>query len=443
MRRKISLTLATLLLLGSLPLSACQGVGIQGKREGVLRVASWDEYICMGGEDSYYSADSQPLYEEFEVWYKQTYGLDIEVEYVALQDNETMYSKIKMGDYYDLLCPSEYIIMKLFAENKLQAFPNEFFDESKEENYYARNLSPYIKGIFDNGKMVNGDSWSKYAAGYMWGTTGFVFNPAKIPAEAMTSWKVLQNTAYAKKMTAKDNVRDSYFIGLGMLHEQELLALKARYEREEISKAEYSATLSAMMNDTSVDTMGKVKKELISMRNNLYGLETDEGKLEVISGRLDVSFQWSGDGVYILDQAEENGLELEYSIPSSVSNMWFDGWAMMQGANTHAATAFINFLSKPENVIRNMYYIGYTSCMASDEIFDYVAETYADEEGDTEYDLSYFFGDGHSLTTTAAQTKRQLFAQYPDEKTIDRLVVMNYFDNETNERANRMWINIK
>jgi spermidine/putrescine transport system substrate-binding protein len=60
----------------------------------------------MGGEDSFFSADSRPLYEEFEVWYKETYGKTIKVEYIALQDNETMYSKIKMGDSYDLLCPS-------------------------------------------------------------------------------------------------------------------------------------------------------------------------------------------------------------------------------------------------------------------------------------------------------------------------------------------------
>ena len=443
MTKKLSLALSALLLLGSVGFASCDTPTTQTKQDNVLRVASWDEYIDMGGEDSYYSADSRPLYEEFEDWYKQTYGKEIIVEYVALQDNETMYSKIKMGDSYDLLCPSEYMIMKLAAEDLIKPFPESFFDTNEEHNYFAKNLSPYIKSVFENGKLSNGASWADYAAGYMWGTTGFVFNPEKIDRSIMTSWNCLTNAACERKITAKDNVRDSYFMGLGMYYENELLSLQTQYNAGEISRTDYTSTLARYMNDTSVETMGKVKKELEKMRKNLYGLETDEGKLEVIAGRLDASFQWSGDGVYILDEAEENGIMLEYSIPKSASNLWFDGWVMMKNANEHAATAFVNFLSMPQNVIRNMYYIGYTSCIAGEEVFDYVNETYSDEEGDTVYDLSYFFGEGHSIVTSQEQTRRQLFAQYPTTDTIDRLVVMEYFDAKTNERANRMWNNIK
>ena len=445
MKKHLSLALTACLLLSSINLAACNNNGntTQTRDENVLRVASWDEYIDMGGEDSYYSADSRPLYEEFEDWYKETYGKTIKVEYIALQDNETMYSKIKMGDSYDLLCPSEYMIMKLANEDKLKPFPKNFFDSSIKHNYFAQNLSPYIKEVFENGKLSNGASWADYAAGYMWGSTGFVFNPEEIDRSIMTSWNCLTNENCARKITAKDNVRDSYFMGLGMYYESELLTLKEKYDNEELSKEEYSAKLAFYMNDTSEETMGKVKKHLEKMRKNLYGLETDEGKLEVISGRLAASFQWSGDAVYILDEAEENNLSLEYSIPKAASNLWFDGWVMMKDANEHAATAFVNFLSMPQNVIRNMYYIGYTSCIAGEEVFDYINETYSDEEGETLYDLSYFFGEDHILTTSVEQTRRQLFAQYPKKDVIDRLVVMEYFDAKTNERANRMWNNIK
>ncbi len=440
MKKKISLALSALLLLGSLSFGCSDPQNAQTKDEKVLRVASWDEYIDMGGEDSYVPT-SKALYEEFEKWYKATYDKDITVEYVALQDNETMYSKIKMGDSYDLLSPSEYMIMKLAAEDLLRPLPTSFYDTSIEHNYFAQNLSPYIKDIFENGQLKGG-SWADYAAGYMWGTTGFVFNPEKIPAEIMTSWNAPLNSQCSRKITAKDNVRDSYFMGLGMYYENELLSLKNQYEKGELSKADYKATLSHLMNDTSVETMGKVKKHLEQMRKNLYGLETDEGKLEVIAGRLDASFQWSGDAVYILDEAESNDIYLQYSIPKSASNLWFDGWVMMKDANEHAATAFINFLSRPDNVVRNMYYIGYTSCIASDEVFDYINEIYGEENG-VEYDLSYFFGDNHILTTSQEQLHRQLLAQYPDVNIIDRLVVMKYFDAQTNERANRMWNNIK
>lgn len=446
MKKYLSVALSAGLLLSAFPFSGCNAsITPQSRNENVLRIASWDEYIDEGGEDSY-KEGSSPLYEEFETWYKEQTGKSIKVEYVTLQDNETMYNKIKMGDYYDLLCPSEYMIMKLAAENKLEKLPASFFDTSIETNYYTKYLSPYIKNVFENGKMNDGSSWSEYAAGYMWGSTGFVFNPEKIDCEVMKSWNALTSEECERHITAKDNVRDSYFMGLGMYYEKELLALKSDYESGIVSRETYQQKLSSMMNDTTPETMNAVKKCLEEMRGNLYGLETDEGKLDVIMGRLDASFQWSGDAVYILDEAESNGFYYEYSVPEAASNLWFDGWVMMKGANVDAATAFINFLSIPENVVRNMYYIGYTSCIGGDEVFDYVAETYGAEDGEedtVEYDLGYFFGDGHSLTTYEEQTRRQLFAQYPDAQTIDRLVVMKYFDKETNERANRMWNNIK
>ncbi len=449
MRKKISLALALTLALGSVGFSACTNKNAQNNGQaGVLRIASWDEYIDMGGEDSYYSADSRPLYEEFEDWYKQTYNKTIKVEYVALQDNETMYSKIKMGDYYDLLCPSEYMIMKLAAEDYLEPLPENFYDASIPENTFAQNLSPYIRDVFTDGKLTKDgkeESWARYAAGYMWGSTGIVYNPEKIDPSLTQSWKIFADKACARKITAKDNVRDSYFIGLAMCYEEELLTAQEIYAKTK-DKAAYKATLNEIMNRSSVEDMANVKKHLLSMRKNLYGLETDEGKAELINGRLDASFQWSGDGVYTIDQAEENGVLLDYSIPLSVSNLWFDGWVMMKNTqNKEAAAAFINFLSQQENVVRNMYYIGYTSCMAGDVVFDYIKETYQDEESENPYvyNLSYFFGENHAFTTDKSQTKRQLFAQYPDENTIDRLVVMNYFDDKTNERANRMWNSIK
>ncbi len=442
--------LALFLLVNTSSLIACgdSSANIGKRSENVLRVASWDEYIDMGGENSYYDPDSKPLYEEFESWYYEQYGKKIKVEYIALQDNETMYGKIKMGDEYDLLCPSEYMIMKLASEKRLEKYPESFFDATIEHNYYIQNLSPYIQDVFNN-KLPDGRPWSEYAAGYFWGTTGFVFNPKEIgktedvSREIMKSWSCLTNQACHRKITAKDNVRDSYFMGLGMYYENTLLALKNDYEQGKIDLQTYQSTIAAYMNDTSEKTMAGVKSCLEKMRKNLYGLETDEGKLDVIAGRLDASYQWSGDAVFILDEAEENDLFLEYSIPDAVSNLWFDGWVMMKGANVEAATAFVNFLSMPENVVRNMYYTGYTSCIGGNTVFEYVTEAYGDEDGNTQYDLSYFFGDNHILTTNASQTRRQLFAQYPSFDVIPRLVTMNYFDTKTNERANRMWNNIK
>lgn len=455
MRKKLNFILACSMLFST---AACtNGNTTNRKSDNVLRIASWDEYIDMGG--SMYEGDdpdlldfkawyeeltginldnTRPIYEEFQDWYNAQYPDEpITVEYVALQDNETMYNKIKMGDEYDLLCPSEYMAMKLKSEDLLKAYDVDFFDPALDGNDYAKNVSAYTEEIFHKTGL------SDYIAGYMWGTTGFVYNPQKIGSsedearEIMSSWHCLRSDACERKITAKDNVRDSYFMGLGMYYEDELLALDPMSDT-------YAETLTAKMNDVSAEAMAGVKSLLEDARKNLYGLETDEGKTDVAAGRLDASYQWSGDAVYILDMAEENDLFLEYSIPKSASNLWFDGWVMMKNANTKAAQAFVNYISRPENVIRNMYYIGYTSCIAGSEVYDYVDYTYSDEEGTATYDLSYFFGsEFNPLIIDETQLRRQLFAQYPDAITKNRLVVMNYFKPDENERANRMWNNIK
>lgn len=486
MKKHLCNLLALGLAVSAIPLSAC-GEGSATGKANLLRIASWEEYIDMGGDFYAYDPDNPDL-EAFKSWYKTTFGItlsektksldeefvdwyhktyagtegyqpNLEVEYVPMQDNETMYNKIKMGDRYDLLCPSEYMAMKLKEENYLAPYSSAFFDTAAEKNHYVRNASAYTSEIFKSCGL------EEYIAGYMWGTTGFIFNPDAIgesrdeARSIMRSWNSLYAPETKNKITAKDNVRDSYFMGLGMLYEEELLAArtafeaeKAKYEQGQLSEAEYQAKrtayrdlLSERMNDTEKATTDKVKTLLQKMRKNVYGLETDEGKMDVVTGLLDASYQWSGDAVFMINEAESYDIELEYVIPDSVSNIWFDGWVMMKGGNEPLATAFINFLSLPQNVVRNMYYVGYTSCLSTDEIFDYIAMQYASEsaENTVQYDLSYFFGENHVLTVDESQTRRQLCAQYPQSDVIDRLVVMDYYKKADNDRINRMWINIK
>ncbi len=457
MKKILSAALAATVLSSSfLALAAC------GPKGPVLKIASWEEYIDEGGPDSY-KKGSKSLVEEFEDWYYEQTNEKIRVEYIPLQDNETMYNQIKLGETYDLLCPSEYMIMKLASENRLEEFPDSFFDTSVATNYYINNVSPFIKDTFDS-NTINGVKWSKYAAGYMWGTTGFVFNYEKISAEDAKSWNVYDKNY---KISAKDNVRDSYFAGLGMYYEKDLLAFKEKLADDASYTLEaYKEDVTRLMNDTESDTMKSVEGLLKNMKSqsNFWGFETDNAKNEIRKGKIDISYQWSGDAVAIMDRAEkkittEDGeddedseiskippVRCDYCVPEAASNLWFDGWVMMKGAKTEAATMFVNFVSKPENAIRNMHYIGYTSCIGGDEVFDYVEEKYGADEKDATakpYDLSYFFGDGKVLSAPEEQFTRQLFAQYPDEETMKRCVVMQYFDDATNTRANKMWQNVK
>ena len=178
-----------------------------------LRIANWEEYIDEGDWDEEEAIDlddenstvilgENSMIEDFEEWYRETYGTEVEVEYSTFGTNEDMYNQLTLGNEFDLVCPSEYMFMKLIAEDRLHPLSEGFFDEKTEENYYIRGISDYIRNIFDT-NTINGEPWSKYAAGYMWGVTGIVYNPEEISKEEASRCAVLTNPKYKGQITIK------------------------------------------------------------------------------------------------------------------------------------------------------------------------------------------------------------------------------------------------
>ncbi len=291
-------------------------------------------------------------------------------------------------------------------------------------------------------------------AGYMWGITGIVYNPEAVSAEDASTWKILSNQDYWRRITIKDNVRDSYFAAIGALKPEQLTPVEC------LNDPDYAQRLGDEMNDVSDDTLAVGEEYLQEMTDNAYSLETDSGKADMITGKVVANYQWSGDGVYTMDQAEEDGMELCFAVPAESTNIYFDGWVMLKSGvggdeeKQQAAEAFINFLSRPDNVIRNMYYVGYTSVISGGDdtrIFEYADWCYGAEDGEeetAEYPLGWFFcGDSENgdfvITAPADQVNRQLAAQYPSEETLRRASIMVYFDAETNEKINQMWIRVR
>ena len=430
--------------------------------EVVLRICNWEEYIDLGEWDEEETIDLESgdiigensMVEDFEEWYYETYGKKVRVEYSTFGTNEDFYNMLNLGDEYDLVCPSEYMIMKLMAEGWLEPLSEEFFDTSDENNYYSIGISPYIKNIFDT-KEINGETWGTYAAGYMWGVTGMVYNPEVVSEEDVATWGILNNSDYRRQVTLKDNVRDSYFAAVGALKHDLLTSEEFKNDPD------YLQNLEDEMNDVSPETIAAVQELLQDIKNNAYSFETDSGKADMITGKVVANYQWSGDAVYTMDQADEDDFYLEFAIPEEATNIYFDGWVMLKKGirdnadKKHAAEAFMNFISRPDNVVRNMYYIGYTSVIGGSEedqrIFEYLDWCYGaedDEEEVVDYPLGYFFNGDNSdedyvICVPAEQMKRQLYAQYPTEDVINRSSIMIYFDKEANDAINQMWINVR
>ncbi len=457
-----------LLMVAGMSVALLSGCGSASEKEViVLRVSNWEEYIDEGDWDEEEVIDLEEIaicsetgmIEDFENWYYETYGKEVVVEYSTFGTNEELYNQITMGDTYDLVCPSEYMIMKMMSEDMLEPYSKKFFDESVEENYYVKGVSPYISDVFSE-LSIGGETLDKYAAGYMWGTLGIVYNPEVISEEEASHWDLLLNEEYTKQVTIKDSVRDAFFAGISIYNYDRIM------DDAFINSESYHEELTFMLNSTDELSVDAVENILSRIKDNVYSFETDSGKADMVTGKVVANQQWSGDAVYTLDQAEEDGVTLCYAAPQEATNLWFDGWCMLKkgvGNDTdkkHAAEAFVNFVSMPQNAVRNMYYIGYTSVIAGgedDTIFQYVDWCYgADEEeaaaeGETlvEYPIDYFFtgseketGD-YTVVTYEEQLTRQLFAQYPTKDVVDRSVVMAYFDKEGNERINRMWTNVR
>ena len=424
-----------------------------------LRVCNWEAYIDLGDCDETIDLESGDIIGEnsmvadFEEWYYETYGKRVKVEYSTFGTNEDLYNMLTLGDEYDIVCPSEYMFMKLMAEGMLVPLSDEFFDETDENNYYTRGVSPYIKEVFENHE-INGESWAKYAAGYMWGITGIVYNPEVVSEEEASTWQILNNPKFKRQVTIKDNVRDSYFAAVGALKHDLLTSPEFRADPN------YKQRLEEEMNDVSPETIKTVQDYLQDVKDNAYSFETDSGKADMITGKVVANYQWSGDAVYSLDQAEEDDYILNFAVPEESTNIYFDGWVMLKSGigddaeKQHAAEAFINFNSRPDNAIRNMYYIGYTSVIGGGDdtrIFEYADWCYGaedDEEEVVEYPLGYFFTGDNSdenyvITAPEEQLRRQLFAQYPTQEAISKSSIMVYFDSEKNDVINQMWINVR
>lgn len=427
-----------------------------------LRVCNWEEYIDLGGWDEDEAMElengqtiygDRPIYQEFEDWYYENYGVKVKVEYSCFGTNEELYSMLTLGDKYDLVCPSDYLIMKLMKEEAVVPFSDEFFDESKEDNYYVKGVSPYIRNVFDENE-INGESWSKYAAGYMWGLTGILYNPEYVSYDEASTWAIINNPKFSRQVTVKDNVRDTYFAALGV-YKHDLLT-----SDEFVNASDYSNRLLEEMNDVSEDTIDDVGNLLQDVRDNVYAFETDSGKADIVSGKIVANYQWSGDAVYAMDQAEEDGVSLDFAIPEECTNLWFDGWVMLKSGisedprKQQAAEAFVNYVSRPDNAVRNMYYIGYTSVISGgddDTIIDYVDYNFGaeeDEEDTFDYNLAYFFaGDENSedyiVTAPMEQMNRQLTAQYPSAEDISHSAIMLCFDDDAAANINQMWIDVR
>lgn len=507
MKRIFNFLLALVIAACTLPLTACKKSDVL-----YLNVFNAEEYISEYDEE-WETVDAIAAFEKYAT---EKYGKKVVVNYSTFGTLENMYNELQLTKKkgkdgytyaYDLVCPSDYMIQRMINEDMLERY-----DMNEDGTYaalgnYNDNASAFIQNLF-NGKTEKDEvtgyvgKWSEYAACYMWGTMGFVYNPEVLAAntadgditEMVNSWSLPWNAYFKNLGTIKDSIRDTYALAVGYTYREELMQLLSLKADGVLSQDEYQSALIKVFNNVNTplldefkeagltgekldavyslfkkyegkNTVDSVGVNLKNLKSNVYGFEVDSGKKDMAAGKIAINFAWSGDAAYTLDLADEDGTELFYEVPKEGSNIWFDAWVMPKGANKALAQDFVNFLSSPEIAISNMDYIGYVSPIAGDDIFGYVRETYElilpdeynalTEEEKAEYyeiDYSYYFGnisdeyktDGKVIVyCTSDQVGRQLTTQYPEQSVIDRCALMTALSRSELQALNAAWSDIK
>ena len=441
--RKIALLALPLMLVGGL-------TGCTEKYDATFIIYNWADYIYTGTDDDGNIIDDEGgITDRFAAYYKKETGKKIKVDYRTFATPELMYSQIKTGSISpDLICPSDYMIQKMANEGMLEKF-----SYNDATGVYGETLSnwdeygsQYIKNRFKESKLNNNESFLQYAVPYFWGTMGFTYNPQNTKvAGVIDSWECLWNddADLRGQFSLKDSMRDTYVAAIFHVYHDEIVALDE-------SSASYTADLNAIFNRCDNATIAKVEAALIqAKKTTVCSFEVDEGKDAIVKGEYAANLAWSGDAVYSMDSAEEsNDFRLNYSLPKEGSNVWFDGWCMPKGAQKEIAESFVNFISRPDNAALCMDYVGYTSPIVGDEIWELVTDKYAAKDSDTdvyETDLSFYFGDSvedAKIRVLNSEKGRQFDAQYPTEEVLKKCCVMKDFGSQT-KNVEEMWVRVK
>ncbi len=245
----------------------------------------------------------------------------IEVIYDEFESNEIMYAKLAADDAaYDVICPSDYMIEKMIAEDMLQPLDWDELPLSKENigaQYY---------------KSAQGfDPNNEYAVPYFWGTVGILYNKTMVD-EPVHSWDILWDEKYAGQILMQDSVRDALMVAL----------MKNGYSN----------------NSTDPEELEIATQDLIKQAPLVQAYVVDQVRDKMIGDEAALGVIYSGEAIFT---ARENS-DLDYVIPDEGSNIWLDCWVITRDArNVENAHKWIEFMAREDIALKNFDFITYST----------------------------------------------------------------------------------
>lgn len=295
----------TLSLTAAVAAAALAFAGCEKKPE--LHIYTWSDYIA------------PEVVENFEA------AFDCKVVIDTFDSNEAMYAKLKGGaSGYDIIMPSSYIVPLMAQEGLIAKL-----DHSKMPNVKANFDPRFATQILDPSFTYN----VPYAVTY----TGFMYLKDKVPAGVdIASWTVLDNPAFAGKVTLLDDIRE--VIGAGLMANG--------YSIASSNPAEI---------DAAVETV-------LRWRKNIRKFDAESYKTEVANKATWIGHGYSTDTTQVILGDEEEGMDprddIGFALPREGFSIAFDEMVLSASApNPELAYQFMNFIYDGENAKVNMEYI--------------------------------------------------------------------------------------
>ncbi len=321
-------------------ISICVVISVFSEKTLTLNVYNWGEYISDGSEDS---LDTNKAFEEY---CRDELGLRVKVNYVTYTSNEDLYAKLSTDAVsYDVIIPSDYMIERLIAENRLEEL-----DFSNIPNYDI-SISEDFRNLFY-------DPENKYSVPYTYGMVGVIYNANVVSEEDIGDWDLMWNEKYAKQIIQFNNSRDAF------------------------GTAFYKLGLD--VNSTNTEDWDKGFEELKKQRPLLKKLVMDEIFNMMESGEAAIGAYYAGDYLTMMENQAEN-VDLQFYYPEN-TNLFIDAMCVPKGCqNKELAEMYINFMLSREVAIANAEYI----CYASPNALVYNDEEYMEYMGEDWYDILY------------------------------------------------------
>lgn len=323
MRKKISLCVIVASFV--LMLCSCQS-------RSVLLFLNWGEYV------------DEAMLEEFENLYNCEVMMDLG------DSNELFYSKVSAGTTcYDVVCPSDYMVLKMAQNDMLQPL-----DFTKIPNYKLEERMPGVKGIAETLEEKK-EGITSYYVPYLWGTWGIVYSTYK--------------EGLKEAVTTVDNEWASLF-------DRSSLPAGTRVAMYDSNLHSYYAACRYLGFDTNAaltkEQLNQIYSLIKNMKFDAWG--TDDIKKDIVAKNRDLGFMWTGDFLYYYCE----------TVASTVMDAYLAG-----DVSVEDISAMVDIITTDAGIYKEKYQVGFDIFIPSNTIA--FCDNFAIPKHAAHYDLALEF----------------------------------------------------